>query len=461
MAAEVCERLEEDFIENQRRATLLIISYHYYQNKSTISQTRSLALNSYKPEKMASQCVDVITKSTQCPVVFMGISVTKFVRSKESGSFLKFFKNTKSKDGEVSSLDSLSDATNSMSSSEAKRETPCTAVKEICSLKTEKKSQRIEVSSVIKESSVKNNEGTMKGNTRSVNNLNMSAEDSPMSKRVSKLIQVCNKHDERETENKRLSGVEIDNDDFQDSFFMNIYKTGEKKCYNNDGNIDIMEESKCRKRLIDSSEDDGNIDDHNTDLYIQEKACETPSTSHVHTHVNSSDEESIKRYNEKASAQDSLVRLEEIFPNLDDIDPDILSLLPADLQEEARLYMKSCGKKQESIKVAREFPKTGKGRPSKSKIVGNRRNLLSNFLIKTNTGEHDVPLERCAECDQMIPVTRFSEHMDFHVAQNLYQELNKPTSSENGGAKRKLEDDKVITFVKRQTSNICKPDRDS
>lgn len=408
---------------------------------------------------MASQCVDVITKSTQCPVVFVGISVTKFVPSKESGSFLKFFKNTKPKDEKVSSLDSLDDATNSsMSSSEAKKETPCTTVKEIRSLETERqKDQRIKVSSVIKESSVKNDEGTMKGNTRSVNNLNTSTEDSPMSKRVSKLIQVCNKHNK--AKNKRLSAVVIDNNDFQDSFFMNIYKTGEKKCFNN-GENDIIEESKCKKRLIESSEDDGNINDHNTDLYIQENACETPSTSHVHTHVNSNDEESIKKNNEKISAQDSLVRLEEIFPNLNDIDPDILSLLPGDLQEEARLYMTSRGKKQENIK-ARELPKTGRGKPSKSKIVGKKCNLLYNFLIKTNTGEHDVPLERCAECDQMVPVTRLSEHMDFHVAQNLYQELNKPTSSEHGGAKRKLEDDKVITFVKRQTSNVCKPDRDS
>lgn len=402
--------------------------------------------------------MDVITKSTQCPVIFMGISVSKFVPSKESGSFLKFFKNVKSKNKKVGSLDSLGDATNSTSSSEVKGEMPCTAAnsKQICSLKkTEsQKSIRVKMSSVVKESSVKNDEGTVKGNTRSINNLNTSAEDSPMSKRVSKLIQVCNKHDE--TKNKRLSGLVIDNNDFQDSFFMNIYKTGEKECY--DKGVD-MGKSKCRKQLITSSEDDGGIDDHNTDLYVQENACEIPSTSHAHTHVkNSSSEESVKETNEGASMQEPSVRLEEIFPNLDDIDPDILSLLPADLQEEARLYVKSRDKKQENVKVARELPKTGRGKPSKSKIVGKRRPLY-NFLIKTNVGEHNVPLERCAQCDQMIPMTRFSEHMDFHVAQNLYQEINKPTSSESGGAKRKLEE--VTTFVKRQTSNICKPDRNS
>lgn len=448
-------------MDNQRRATLLIISYHYYQNKNIISQTRSLTLNSYKPEKMANQCVDVITKSTQCPVAFMGISVTKFVPSKESGSFLKFFKNAKPKDEEVFS-DSLKDTVDSMSSSKMKGEASFTVnSKEAHLLETEK----IKESSVVKELIAKNSEGTMKGSKRIVNNLNTSAEDSPTSKRVSKLIQVCNERDKTKTKNKRLSGMVINKNDFQDSFFMNVYKTEEKKCYDIDGNVDTKE-SKCRKQLISNADEkdanDENIDDYNIDLHIQENAYETPSTSYVHTRVNSN-EEPTEESNERTSMQDPSVRLREIFPDLNDIDPDILSLLPADLQEEARLYMKSRGKKQENIKVARELPKTGRGRPSKSKVAGKsgkRRSPLYNFLINTNPSEHDVPLERCAECNQMIPMTKFSEHVDFHVAQNLYQEINKPTSvkmeSENGSAKRKLEDDEVVvTFVKRQTSNVC------
>jgi len=208
-------------------------------------------LNSYKLEKVANQCVDIVTKSTQCPVAFMGISATKFVPSKESGSFLKFFKNVKPKDEEVVILDSLGDTTNSTFNSETKEETPFNSkeIKEVYSLKTERqKSQKIKESSAVKESIAKT-KGTMKGNKRIVNNLNTSAEDSPMSKKVSKLIQICN--DKTRTKNKRLSGMVINNNDFQNSFFMNVYKTGKKKCYNNiDESADIVEESKCRKQLI-------------------------------------------------------------------------------------------------------------------------------------------------------------------------------------------------------------------
>lgn len=454
---------------------LLVISYHYYQNKSTISQTRSLTLNSYKPEKMACQCVDVISKFLQHPIVFVGISATKFVPSKESGSFLKFFQNVKPKDKEVT-LDSFGNVTNSNSSnSKVKEELPlCTIVngKEVSSLlKTEKqKPQRIEEPSQksIKKFIVKNNEEMMKGSKNIVNNLNTSAEDSPTSKRVSKLIQVCNERDKNKTRNKRLSGVVINNNDFQDSFFMNIYKTEEKKCYGNmDESANALHESKCRKQLIasDASEknvDDENIDDYSVDLRLQRDACEIPSTSRMHTRINNNNEEPTDERNERTFVQEPLVRLQEIFPDLDDIDSDILSMLPADLQEQARLYMKSQGKKQENVKVARELSKTRKGRPSKAKLAdkkGKRRSPLYNFLIKTNSGKHDVPLERCIECGQMIPVKRFSEHMDFHIAQNLYREINKPTSGENG-TKRKLEDDEVVVaFVKRQTSNICEPDK--
>ncbi|KAL6259254.1 hypothetical protein P5V15_009173 [Pogonomyrmex californicus] len=446
LAAEVCERLEEDFIENQRRATLLIISYHYYQNRNIISQTRSLALNSYKLEKMANQCVEVITKSTQCPVVYMGISATKFVESKESDSFLKFFKNAKLKDKEV--LNSPGITINSISSSKANGE----------------KSQKTKGSSIITELDAKKSEG----NKKIVNNLlNMSTEDSPTSQRVSKLIQVCNERDKMKSKNKRLSNVVINNNDFQDSFFMNIYKTEEKKC-SDSSDKNIMEESKCRKQLISANEKDANdenIDDYNTDLCVQENIHETPSTSYMNMNINSNNRKSATESNEKTSVKEPSVQLQEIFPDLNNIDPDILSLLPADLQEEARLYMKSRNKKQENVKVARELPKVGRGKPSKSKVAGKndkKCNPLYNFLIKTDSCEHDAPLERCAECNQMIPITKFDEHMDFHVAQNLCQEINKPTSGENGNMKRKIEDAEVIiSSVKRQTSNACKSERDS
>jgi len=429
--------------------------------KRVVSQTRSLTLNSYKPEKMANQCVDVITKSTQCPVAYMGISASKFIPSKESHSFLKFFKNANatSKSDEMDSeacklantVNSSKNITNSESNSEmTETNTPVIiSEKDSLSLGTEEqKSAEIKDSSAIKKSIIMDSEKKEK-NKRIVDNLlNTSTENSPTSKRVFKLMEVCNERVKTKSKNKRLSGLVIDNHDFQDSFFMNVYKTGKKRCSNN---IDTMEEPECMISITsttnEKSANDDNINDHNSNLYIEKNA--KSSTSCVSIHVNSNDESAKK--NNETFVQEPAVRLREIFPNLDDIDTEILSLLPADLQEEARLYIKSRNKKQESVKIAREG-KTGKGKSNKSKVVGKsgkRRSPLYNFLIKTDSNEHDVPLERCAECNQMIAVTKFSEHVDFHVAQNLYQEINKPVSSE----KKKFEDAEV-TSIKRQNGGI-------
>ncbi|XP_072757265.1 DNA polymerase eta [Anoplolepis gracilipes] len=474
LAAEVCERLEQDFEENHRRATLLTIFYHYYQNKSIVSQTRSLVLNSYKPDKIASQCVDVITKAIQCPVAYMGISASKFVPSKESGSFLKFFKNVKSRDKESYKADSKTDKSDivnsprdmisSSSNLEIKEEKLFTvANKEDSFLRTEEKSQRNKESTVSKKSAATTSKPMNKTIKEIFNSsLNMSTEDSPISKRVVKLIQVCNERDKAKLKDKHLSNVAINNNDFQNSFFMNIYKTEKKECSDNideniEGELEYGEQSSAdEKNTI--NED---IDDYNSNLCVQEDAQKKPSTSYAFTHVNSNDTDSTRKSNEGTSVQNPSVRLREIFPNLNEIDPDILPLLPADLQEEAKLYMKSQSKKQENVKVARDLPKTGRGRPSKSKIAKNdkRRNLLDNFLIKTDSSECNVPLERCAECDQMIPMTKFFEHVDFHVAQNLCREINKPALGENG-VKRKFKDAEAdVTTVKRPTAITTKPNQ--
>lgn len=485
LAAEVCERLEEDLVENQRRAMLLTISYHYYQNKKVVSQTRSLALNSYKPERVASQCVDVVTKSTQCPVAYLGICASKFVPSKESDSFLKFFKNVNTKpesddviceaDKSVNATDSFKSIIKSESNSEATEESDVIIIGEENSSPgaKEKESAKMKNSSAIKKSVATNSEAVIKGSKRIDDSLNVSMENSPTSKRVFKLIQECNERVKARSKNKRLSGLVMDNNDFQDSFFMNVYKTGKEEQHSNDidavedtegeevqliiksDNIDAVEEPGREAQLMRNEKDTSeNVGENNSKLCTRENP--KPSTSCASTRV---DNKFAKESNETCTLE-PIARLREIFPNLSDMDPEVLSLLPADLQEAARSHMKSRDRKQESVKVPREGVKAGRGRPSKTKIARKgekRRSPLCNFLIKTDSNRHDAPLERCAECDQMIALTKFSEHVDFHVAQNLYQEINKPAS----GEKRKLGDPEVVTAVKRQSPESSKLHKDS
>lgn len=426
--------------------------------------------------------MDVITKSTQCPVAYMGIAASKFVLSKESGSFLKFFKTVKPENnGKVNHNTDQLETSSSGGKTNFKSNFEVTEVRSPAvidskdqSLKTKKAEPLVIVidqeepnqttaTVAIEKSVTIINEVAAKGNKMTDNSLNTKAEDSPTSREVFKLMQVCKERDEAKSKIKRMSSMTINNNDFQNSFFMNIFKTDKKDHSENvnDGS-DTAEESEQSERSTVSStknlDTSNDTDNNNSDLCMRDNDHEKPSSSRTSTLVHSKDEDSSEKELKEESTAHTPMLLREIFPNLDDMDPDILLLLPPDLQEEARSYARARDNKRENLaKISRDLPaKTAKGKSGKSKAVSKTKHspLLDNFLIKTNSSE---PLERCTECGQMIPVTRYGEHTDFHVAQNLYQEINKPENS----VKRKLQDaEVVVTSVKRQPNN-CKLDRDS
>lgn len=428
--------------------------------------------------------MDVITKSTKCPVAFIGVAAGKFIPSKESGSFRKFFQTVKPENSgevnpnvdQVKTTNSRKDKTTLKSSFEAAEVKPVTVINSEGDWSSEAEKERPLIIAAGKEEPIENDEaGTIEKSVATTskaaarenqkfisNSLNTDAEDSPTSSRVFKLMQVCKERDKAKSKLKRMSSMAINNNDFQNSFFMNIFKTDKRDCPESvDEDSDTAEEPErseqstvpSAKNLDTSNDTDINI----SDSYVRADDDERPSSSHAPTFVHSNDEDtSEKDLKQENTAQNPSTLLREIFPNLNDIDPNILLLLPSELQEEARSYARSRDKKRENVvKVSRDLPvKTTRGRPGKSKTIGKakrRSPLLDNFLIKTDSSK---PLERCAECGQMIPATRYAEHTDFHVAQNLYLEINKPASGENS-VKRKLEGAEVaVTSVKRQSNGL-------
>lgn len=432
--------------------------------------------------------MDVITKSTQCPLAYIGIAASKFIPSKQRDSFLKFFKTVKPKNSaevnpniEQSKTTSSPEGKTTLKSNfevaevkpfavikskdhsvEVKKEKPLAVVID------EDESIRNTEAAAIKKSVATTSETRAKRNKGIIDNLlNKEAEGSPTSRKVFKLMQVCKERDEANSKIKRMSSMAINNNDFQSSFFMNIFKTNKKDCPENidedNGTAEETERSEqstvSSAKNLDTSND---TDNSNLDSCVRDHDHEKPSSSRTSIPVYNTDEDSCKKeFKQESTVQNPSMLLREIFPNLDDIDPDILLLLPPDLQEEARSYVKSRDKKRETIvKVSRDLPaKTAKGKAGKSKATGKakrRSPLLDNFLIKTDSSEH---LQRCAECGQMIPLTRYDEHTDFHVAQNLYQEINKPISGENSG-KRKLEESAEVVMSAKRQPNDCKLDRD-
>ncbi|XP_076760670.1 DNA polymerase eta [Xylocopa sonorina] len=444
LSAEVCERLEQDLEENERRATLVTICYHYYQNKTTICQSRSCTLNSYKPEKMANRCVDIISKHTQCPIAYLGLSAGKFIPAKGSEKFRNFFNSNKIKHLETDS----------------------------------KTMTNLEVDKII---NVNSNNHEIKGasneckdlaqNSRVSVVLNEQHSDteinsSPTTKRLDNLIHLLNERNEKKVFRKKKSNNSTINDSlqqnhFKESFFMNAFNAKESKLKDthtcdielNDNNImDIKIEDLNKNNEKDNSDDKLvlNAKENNCKEYTNKESEKGPSSSSVGLNENVT-----------ITVQNS-IKLEEIFPDLNNIDWSVVALLPPNLQEEAKLYIKPQNKK---INMKETVLKTSKGK-TKSKTntsKGKKSNDISSFLIKQNSFNLvKLPSKECLKCRRMIPISKYQEHCDFHLAESLQWEVNSSMlQTANGKRKDNIDDANTSSIKRRQSGNILKSHKSS
>lgn len=393
LAAEVCERLEQDLEENERKATLLTISFQYVQNKNVESHTRSVACISYKQEKVAEQAFSVVSKATQqFPVAFLGISASKFVKAKGSENFKNFFRTNVSEQHNST----MSSSKESYHEIEGNKSTVTDEANFEEELK-QSKDEKIETDLAANKNDSIEHSSKRKARQKS----------SPCSK-IKKSLKT---------------------DNFKKSFFMNILK--EKQPNKNDDSTSVTEtevssESDPKNHDSSSSGDD--------DIFENDKEI---------TSTNSCDTKSRESNSISISSCDALKKLKEIFPDLNDIDPTVVKLLPLALQEEAKKLLKmkdvteSCEKNEENNK-AKETNKLSRGRPPKSK-TSNQKSNIQNFFIKTDASSSSNEFQKCPECGQLISVSKIEEHKDYHVARNLQREMNQISNSNDTRKRKALE----------------------
>ncbi|CAD6201258.1 GSCOCG00000059001-RA-CDS [Cotesia congregata] len=300
---DVCNRLEQDYEENHRRASNLTISYQYYQNGKSISQSRTLPLAGYKANRIASQALSIISKSIDKPIVALSIAGGKFIDAQNDGSFVNYFKTI------------------------------------------QKQSQQA-------------------------------------------------------------------NSDFRQE---------------SDENLDL-----------------GNFDSEDCDVEGIEKV--SLEENYVDTVVES-------RIN---------VKLREIFPDLENIDPAVVELLPSELQQAARVYLKSDNKVPDNVKSSQDKIKNeeklkpvsikspqnkvkngkkyvkSKSSNSNNKSCEKNQSNINKFVVKNN---NDTSMMiRCSECNQMILNEKYLEHCDYHVAHNLQKNINQPSNSGTSSANKRNRD---------------------
>ena len=339
-----------------------------------MSQSRSCAITSYKQEKVAEQCFNIVMKATQqLPVSFLGVSAGKFVKARGSENFMNFFKSNTNDQSNFSINNTVHNKTNN----------------------TADKSKEEDITEF--DNNINNIE--MHGE-RNQNCLVQKSEDKNVKR-------AC-------TTNRRSSPCSslqksLKSDNFKKSFFMNILKDKQTK-YND------MEENKTIEQ--NSSE---SINFKNNQDCIENNI----EVKHLHPKNLESQFKNGSKNNEAS------VRLQEIFPDLNDIDPNIVRMLPSHLQDEAKRYLKivefrNTNSVPNKVKN-KEINKTSKGKSKSS----NQKPSIQNFFINTDVNnDSSNNLRKCSQCYQLILVDKFDEHSDYHVAQNLQKEINQMSSTE-------------------------------
>ncbi|XP_043252825.1 DNApol-eta isoform X1 [Colletes gigas] len=451
LSAEVCERLEQDLEENERRATLLTICYHYYQNKTVVSQSRSCTLNSYKPEKMAKQCVEIISRSTQNPVAYVGLSAGKFIQAKGSENFINFFKASSSEHRQKISVQPENTDMECIKLTSNTVETITDTLeigKNIGTISNTHETKN--VSNGRLKSAGQNSKSSAELNEEIPN---MEIDWSPTSRRLNTLITSLNERNKKKTVyEKKINNSNLNKslhqNQFEGSFFLNIFNPEENKLKGArrkettvltelNENVDI-EYEKFNENITEEVkiENDCNIPkEKSTDFKGHENITSNNKTNSAKLDVDKAQcsyRESVQTSSNAAiNGNDieinsqSTIKLGEIFPDLNNIDPNVVALLPLNLQKEAKLYMKAQNRETNARETSTRNSKV-KGKSKTNVTKGKKKsNGIYSFLVKRDLPNvTDVPPIRCVHCREMIAASKYNEHCDFHVAENLQKELN-------------------------------------
>lgn len=105
LATEICERMEKDALENNRKAKQMVVSFTQTIGSEDISSSRTVPLNYYEAQPIAREALEVIKRNTSQffksdnpgtlnnHIKFLGISVTKFEDQTKSDTLKEMFKN--------------------------------------------------------------------------------------------------------------------------------------------------------------------------------------------------------------------------------------------------------------------------------------------------------------------------------------------------------------------------------
>ena len=404
-----------------------------------ISQSKSCPLNSYKPEKVASLCYNIITKSTQHPIAFLGLSAGKFIPAKGSELFRNYFTANVNKEK----------CKNNFSTSLEMRDTLNSFPELECNQKV-----------------------NLVGNSENLEYKNVDKPD----------VKSETFFKDYKLKSRNSFDTALDSEHFKQSFFMNILKerhvSADEKFIpkvepletevnkddseaflNNPNNISVSENTDV-DHLDGAENTDTNFSKDVESSSSKDKNDLKLESSLFSSQISSSNWSAAKMDNVEPFVNNNgkvTVKLQEIFPDLSDIDPGVISLLPPELQKEATELLKNVTKTNKKAAILAKHAKLKKNNRIKPPEPGSSKsgNSIHSFLIKSSSScETDDSLKKCEKCYQLVPVEKVLEHKDYHMAQELQKEMNKSTSQDKYLKRKQGFDSSVETVKKRNTKSL-------
>lgn len=376
LAKEISERLEQDELENNRRPKQMVVSYIQSINNVDVSSSRTVNLTAFDEEKIVSDAIDVLKRNTEKffktgentmlnnPIKFLGLNVGKFESTdvKKGNTIQDMFQRTmENKKNETNVDESSATEITEGGNPEGSEETPSEASKP----KEEKKDN---------------------------------AKESFFAKYYK--IQAQKKAEEERQRREEEEATEQQESDDENTF----------------NNEMLMEE----------------LEQNNQDAQSQEQKQEmrrsespAPSTSnadYMQTYAEfykPSDVPKVEctQCGKKVNAHEIQIHNDEHFA--------------FQLTQEQRIEFQSQLKRNiTSTTPAAKKQKTAANNKSKSpqKLAS-----IQKFLVKpsqndtkstpTTSAACDVETEKCQECGKNISIVDLFEHMDFHAAKKLQDEL--------------------------------------
>lgn len=401
LAQEITERLEQDGLENNRRPKQMVVSFVQTINNVDVSSSRTVNLTSFDEEKIVNDALDVLKRNTE-----------KFFKSSDNTvlnnaiKFLGFnvgkFESTDAKKGNT--IQNMFQRTIENQKIEPKDEENATTInEENCDAKSE-------------ESSDAKSEGKSEEDKAKDKKKNDPKESYFAKYHRMQLEKKAEEEAARKAEEERLHN-ENQSDEAEESDEENIFQ-----------NDMLMEE------LVESNQTLQHQDQtQRPESPAQRSESPAPSTSTKQDYVQTYAEFYIEPKNELPKVECTQCGKKV---NAYDIQIHTDEHLAFQLTQEQRVEFQNQLKRNiTTASPAAKKPKTNNKPDSKTETSNANVASIQKFLVKpglydtsatpSTSTESDVATEKCSECGKNIPITEILEHMDFHAAKKLHDELMK------------------------------------